>query len=394
MIYGKIWGGGNKYLNKLLVYATSNTEFYRDYYLRENLQDFPIINKNVIRDNVKEMLSNEYSGKSLHSMSTSGSTGNPLTVKQNRNKRNRVLAEIIYFGEQCGYYLGDRNVYLRVWTKEIKKSRLAALKQNMIMLDTSNLGEENLERIRQVLKKDKKITCVLGYATTLDLLSKYMLEKNDDPTMFNLRVIISSAEVLNDITKANLKKVFGCNVVSRYSNQENGIIAQRPIDEDFYVINKASYHLEFLKINSDEEAQVGELARIVITDLFNYAMPIIRYDIGDLAIREKHDKYGEVITSIEGRKNDFLYDTSGNILSPHSLGNNLWGFDEIKQYQLIQEDRAMYKLKINGDVAEQKIISVLKSFLGEDANIAIEYVSGIPSLKSGKFQTTVCKYKP
>ena len=247
--------GGNKYLNKLLVYATSNTEFYRDYYLRENLQDFPIINKNVIRDNVKEMLSNEYSGKSLHSMSTSGSTGNPLTVKQNRNKRNRVLAEIIYFGEQCGYYLGDRNVYLRVWTKEIKKSRLAALKQNMIMLDTSNLGEENLERIRQVLKKDKKITCVLGYATTLDLLSKYMLEKNDDPTMFNLRVIISSAEVLNDITKANLKKVFGCNVVSRYSNQENGIIAQRPIDENFYVINKASYHLEFLKINSDEEAK-------------------------------------------------------------------------------------------------------------------------------------------
>ena len=67
----------------------------------------------------------------------------------------------------------------------------------------------------------------------------------------------------------------------------------------------------------------GELARIVVTDLFNYAMPLIRYDTGDLAVVEKHEKYGKVITSIEGRRTDFIYNTSGDVLSPYSVINNM-----------------------------------------------------------------------
>ena len=56
-----------------------------------------------------------------------------------------------------------------------------------------------------------------------------------------------------------------------------------------------------------------------------------------------------------------------------------------------------YTLKLNGAKGiykEEDIIRVYKSFLGEDANIIIEHVSGIPLLKSGKFQTTICRYNP
>ena len=71
---------------------------------------------------MERLLSREYSGKELHSMSTSGSTGTPLTIKQNRNKRNRVLAEIIYFGEKCDYFIGDRYViFMSLDRKEQEK---------------------------------------------------------------------------------------------------------------------------------------------------------------------------------------------------------------------------------------------------------------------------------
>lgn len=88
-------------------------------------------------------------------MSTSGSTRTPLTVKQNVDKRLRVLAELIYFGEQCGYYVGDRNAFFRVWTEENRNSRFSLIKKNMIEVDISDLSVDRLEEIRRVLLREK-----------------------------------------------------------------------------------------------------------------------------------------------------------------------------------------------------------------------------------------------
>lgn len=386
-----------EYLNNLLNHVVNNTDYYYDYRNYNGLEDFPVVDKNIIRENQNKIISKKHIGEKLHSMSTSGSTGTPFKVFQDINKRKRVLAEIIYFGELCGYNLGDRNAYLRVWTEENKKSKLDAWKQNLAMIDISKLDEENLGKLRNNLKKDRRLKCILGYATSLDIISKHFLESGDRPEMFSINTVISGAEVLSETTRSNLKKVFGCNVVSRYSNQENGILAQEPIDENYFIINNASYYIEFLKLDSDEEAEFGELSRVVITDLFNYAMPMIRYDTGDLAIVEEHDKYGKVITSIEGRKRDFIYSTSGELLSPSVVTVNMWKYKKIKQFQLIQEDKCSYTLKINGakDIyKDEEIIRLFKSFLGRDADINIEHVDEIPLLKSGKFQTTICKYNP
>lgn len=91
-----------KKLNLLLNHAVNTTEFYSQYKNFNNLKDFPIINKKIIKKNFEQFISRKYKDKKLHSMTTSGSTGTPLTVYQDFNKRKRVLAEIIYFGELCG----------------------------------------------------------------------------------------------------------------------------------------------------------------------------------------------------------------------------------------------------------------------------------------------------
>ena len=187
--------------------------------------------------------------------------------------------------------------------------------------------------------------------------------------------------------------------LSRYSPKiggQTGIIAQEVIDNVF-VVNRASYRVEFLKINSDEPAVPGELSRVILTDLYNYAMPMIRYDTGDLAIFEHHPKYGKVITSIEGRVRDFIYDTKGNLLSPSAITVHMWQFDNIEQFQFVQETEKRYVLKLNvvaDFYDEDKLVTLIKEVVGHDAEVLLEYVDGIPRLRSGKSRQVVCNYKP
>jgi phenylacetate-CoA ligase len=375
-------GGQRDALKSLLYHASETTGFYAPY-KSAPLESFPIIDKNIIRDNYDNILSSQYKGKKLHRMSTSGSTGTPFTIVQDAQKRSRVLAEVTYFGEQCGYHVGDRYAFIRTWTNKNRKSPIMRFSQNLVMLDTSVLDEDKLEAMRKTLKTDKNIKCILGYASSLDMLSRYLVERGEGPESFGLKVVISAAEALSEVARTNLKKVFGCPVVSRYSNQENGILAQE-YGDNVFVINEASYLMEFLKVDADEPATPGEVSRIVLTDLFNYAMPMIRYDTGDLAIFERHPEYGRVITSIEGKVRDFLYDLSGRPVSPSAISVNMWKFDRVKQFQFIQENENQYILKLNGAKGiynDDEFIDLIKGIVGQDAEVRIEHVEGISLVK-------------
>lgn len=383
-------------LQSLLTHATQNCSFYAPF-ANTPISEFPIIDKDLIRSRHSEFLAKPFVTAKLHRMSTSGSTGTPFSVVQNYEKRSRVLAEIVYFGELCGYTIGQRYAFIRSWNSQTRKSPLESFLQNLIAIDTSRLDEESLETMRSLLKRDKRLSCILGYASSLDLLAQHLLEKGETPESFKrMKVVISGAELLSDKARRNLKRVFGCNVVSRYSNQENGLIAQE-VSDNVFLINRASYYLEFLKPNSNEHARPGELSRIVLTDLFNYAMPMIRYDTGDLAIFDEHPDYGRVITSIEGRVRDFFYDTQDRLLSPSAITVQMWKFDRLRQFQFIQDGRAKYLLKVNGArgvYEDDDFIEVIENIVGKNANITIEHVDGIPQLQSGKFRQVICNYRP
>jgi phenylacetate-CoA ligase len=383
-------------LQSLLTHATQNCSFYAPF-ANTPISEFPIIDKDLIRSRHSEFLAKPFVTAKLHRMSTSGSTGTPFSVVQNYEKRSRVLAEIVYFGELCGYTIGQRYAFIRSWNSQSRKSPLESFLQNLIAIDTSRLDEESLETMRSLLKRDKRLSCILGYASSLDLLAQHLLEKGETPESFKrMKVVISGSEILSDKARRNLKRVFGCNVVSRYSNQENGLIAQE-VSDNVFLINRASYYLEFLKPNSNEHARPGELSRIVLTDLFNYAMPMIRYDTGDLAIFDEHPDYGRVITSIEGRVRDFFYDTQDRLLSPSAITVQMWKFDRLRQFQFIQDGRAKYLLKVNGArgvYEDDDFIEVIENIVGKNANITIEHVDGIPQLQSGKFRQVICNYRP
>lgn len=136
------------------------------------------------------------------------------------------------------------------------------------------------------------------------------------------------------------------------------------------------------------------MGRIVVTDYFNKAMPLIRYDTGDIGIC-KIINNKPYLTSIEGRKTDLIYNTKDEPLSVHIVSNTLWEFKELKQYQFIQYEKSSYLLKINfkGVFSREKELEFkLKKYLGADADIKFEYVTEIPVLNSGKRRCIVNEY--
>ena len=268
--------------------------------------------------------------------------------------------------------------------------------QNLLPIDILHLDDDNLETIRKRLKQKPYINSCLAYDSTYEYLIKYMRLRGDTQDMFHIKSFVSGSEVLSMEMKKLIKNTIGCMVIDRYSNEENGFLAQSADMSDEFKVNTASFLIEVLKQDSDEPAEIGELGRIVVTDLYSFAVPLIRYDTGDLAVKAAERKgWTTVLKTIQGRKVDMIYDTKGKRLTAHTWSVYMWKFEKLKQYQFIQGSAKEYTLKVNGAdgiYTDSEFISHLKSVLGPDAVITVEHTDGIPALASGKFKKTVCNY--
>lgn len=386
----------DEYLQDILKYATENVPYYRKYQGYSSLGSFPSINKNIIKEDFTAFQSDEFVGAKVHHLFTSGSTGTPFLVRQDQNKRNRVYAEMLYFWEKAGYEIGMRYIFFRIWVKLTRKHWLTTWARNLVMWDIQVLDQKNLENIRRKLKTDRKLKMVLGYAGTLENLANYLIACGDTPEMFSIKLILSGAEVLTEMTRGKLKKVFSCPIISVYPNQECGLLAEECAANKEFHINNASYHFELLKIDSDDLAETGEPGRIVVTDMFNHAMPMIRYDTGDIGMWKQEIECGwktQAFSCIQGRLADFVFDTRGRKVSPFTIATCLCTFDKIKQFQFVQEAEKRYILKLNGvkGLYEDRIfVDIFKGVMGNDAEIVVEHVNEIPVLKSGKRKEVIC----
>lgn len=377
-------------IQKLISHAVKTTEFYRDFERDTPLTQLPVVNKDTFRNNYEAFLSETYKNASDNrTMCTSGSTGTPLAMVQNKDKINHNTAGGIFLGAAGGFYIGMKEAFIRVWVNNVKKSRLQLLAENLIMMDSSALDDEALERMCRVLKK-KKVKCLVGYSSALGEISRYIAENEVDTTGFSVRSIIPISESMPVGVRRQLQEQFQCPVKAWYSNEENGIMGIQWAEDESYYIDTESYYYEILKLDSDEPAEPGELGRIVITDLYNYAFPILRYDNGDLAVAERKEKDGRYklyLKELYGRRSDMIYDCDGKALTPYIITNNMWDVQGVKQFRFIQEDTARYTLWLNGDKEKmnvEDIVGRIRPYLGERAELSIEYVDEIPVLNSGK----------
>lgn len=375
-------------LDRLLKTAVNHSKFYETYKGYESLQDFPVVNKSIIKQNFDGITLPESIGGKRFSVSTSGSTGTPFKIYQCEGKKHRNTADTIYFAKKSGFNIGDRLLYLRLWAAYYKKPEFMAWIQNVDQLDVEEINGTFLPKFIQKLTKSGQKKAWLGYPSGFLKICNFLDEQGYAPLDCNVQSIIAMSEPLDNHVKEKMEYYFQCPVVSRYSNVENGILAQQmPNDEVSFTLNWASYHVELLAIESDEPVALGEPGRIVITDLYNLATPMIRYDTGDVAIMKLGERGFPEFSSIQGRITDILTNTRNEIVNPFIIYNNLYRYPELDQVQLVQRNNKTYLFKLNsngGFDREEEFIAFFKEYLGEDAHVSIEYVSEIPLLKSGK----------
>ena len=386
-------------LKHILDWSVNNVEFYKKYKGYKSILDFPVINKSIIKGNMEKLLCPKYDKSKLFKEETSGSTGTPLVIYQDDIKRKRARADTIVFSDFAGYKFGTKLYYSRVWNNFNRKSSLQSKIQNIVMQDSDKLSDSELESFIQKLEKDQSEKSVLIFASTLAALFRY-LETRKRKTTAIVASFITMSESLADNVREGIQKIYKTNVVARYSDCECGILAQQCPNHSEFHINRGSFYIELLKFDSDEKAEEGEMGRIVVTDLYNHAMPIIRYDTGDVGVISYESKCktkGKVFTRVDGRRIDCIYSTKGEMLSPYIVNNTLWRFEELKQYQFIQNDVNDYIVKLNVKQQtfnrEKELLDALKHYIGEDANIKVEYVEEIPLLASGKRKQVINNYK-
>lgn len=383
-------------LQILLDHAARTTPFYSRLPAND-LQNLPVVTRTMYWNAFEDFQSNAFVGARLHFTTSSGSSGMPLTVGHDTAKRSRVIADILYFNDICGFRLGDSLMWLRPWATLPAKSRMERFAQNIIPVELIGMDDHVKNDVIRTLRR-RRVSCVLGYSSALWSLARHIDEMGRAAEDFGLSVVMSDSESLLPSTKRQLAAAFGCPVVDRYANEENGLLACTQPDDDLFHLNRASYFFEFLKLDSDEPEEKGSLARIVVTDLYSYAMPMIRYDTGDLAIvADDGPGPARTLRSIEGRRADVIYDVLGRELSSTTIGTLMDEFADVARYQLIQESASAYRLRLCGTESariERALEAKFVTALGSTARVAVEFVDDIPSGRNGKFRTTICNYVP
>ena len=379
---------------KLLSHAIRTTQFYSGYTENTQLADIPVLSKHLLRSRQAEVLSSAYSGENLPTVGTSGSYNVRITFYLSPEKKARRSAEVIHFNTAVGYQVGMRYALVN-GRSTAKKTPFECFKQNEVVISLPALTERALEAAcLRLLQGD--IRLVIGWPSIMGPVARHLTQTGRK--LNGIKAVLSMGETLTDTTKEEIAQAFDCPVYSRYACNEFGVLAHELPGIRGFFPNSASYIIEILALDSLEPVATGELGRIVVTDLYSQAMPLIRYDTGDFGWWLPPNRDGiSNIGRVEGRLVEALSDAHGNTVSPLTIGGAMRKSerDKMNHYQIVQQGQRNYHINyVPGiNVVDEGLIAEdLKLVLGAEAEVVVNRVESIPPLPSGKRASVVNNY--
>jgi phenylacetate-CoA ligase len=158
--------------------------------------------------------------------------------------------------------------------------------------------------------------------------------------------------------------------------------------------------VEFLRDDGTPCAP-GEDGRIVVTELINYGMPMIRYEVGDRGVPSDRicpcGRGLPLMEHVTGRVADFLVATDGHKVAGISIiENTLTRLPGIQQMQVVQEEARLLQVNLvpgpkYSAETERELIASLQEYLGREVKVQVTKVKRIPQEKSGKYRFTICR---
>ena len=395
---------------KIVAHAYATCSYYRESFRRaglvpddlrtpEDINLVPTVTKEEIQEHASRFISEKYRKDELIRDMTGGSTGSPMVFFYDNSRLDTRTAATIRHNRWAGWDIGDRAAILWGAPRDIQSS--GSLRDSLrdwildrrLTLDAAQLDDVAMARFAdQLVQYRPKV--LLAYANTLRLFAKYVRDRNIRG--ISPEAVVCSAEVLTDENRRLIEETLGCRVYNRYGCREFAVIASECDQHDGMHINAENLLVEVTVDGVSHQEQEGE---IVITDLRNFAMPMIRYRIRDVGrIRNHSCACGRGLPLLQlsgGRVTDFLTRTDGKKVSGIVVATyvitNLPG---IRQIQFVQNE--MRKITIHLVKGEgwsfqtaEALQGRVREFLGSEMEIQIEFLASIPSEKSGKYRFSI-----
>lgn len=397
-----------EHLKALLRHAERNVPFYRQRF-RENgfssdamtsltdIRRIPILTKQDIRDHNEELKAVNIPSSRFLPGRTGGSTGVPMHFYYDRDGRNWSRATTMRCAEWAGLYLGDRLSTMSGSHFDYNLSKLLLIRfRNWVLRTrpfTMTVVTDEVMCEYATAMKAWKPKVLWGYASALYLFADFILRTQY--TGIELHSIVSTSETLLPEWRATIENAFGCRVFDHYGERAFYVAGECEEHSGFHV-NAETLVVE--TVQGRVAAASGEIGKIIVTDLFNYAFPFIRYDTDDVGVRtDRHCKCGRtlpLLDKIEGRVWDIIATPDGRYITPPSISLPLSDVANVNAYQLVQDRLDKVRVCIvpgtHYSVEDtQYIRNALHSILGDTINLEVEFVQHIPIPESGKRRVVI-----
>jgi len=397
----------NEQLTRVIHHAYHSVPYYRrvmderklkpsDIRLTADLIKLPILTKQMVRELGSELVSTEVLPRRRIHGHTGGTTGTSLQLYSDENTQPHQWAVWWRHRRRFGLNIDDEFiVFAGRSVIPLNSIDPPFWRRNLPMHQTyvsiHHMTRQNMPALLEYLQK-RNVKYYSGYPSAVYLVAKYMIDNNvrlQSPP----EVTVLGAETLLPHQRRAMHKAFGGKIIDQYGASEQcGNISD--CEKGRYHVDMEFGHIEFLPL----EGNVSNISRIICTGFWNDAMPLIRYDIGDIATLPTQNvvcscgRKSQIVEKIDGRIESYIITPDGR-----QAGRLDFIFKDskyIEEAQFIQHEISTVTIKIvrskgYSSTHEKELLADLRTYLGSDIRIEIEYVSDILRTSNGKFRQIV-----
>ena len=396
-------------LSAILRHAISNVPFYSQFGSLpvaeaplEALRALPLIDKSIVREREEDLCSTDLSRRKWHMDRSGGSTGEPVKIIQDAEYVERVDAVERLASHLVGRDVGQPQVMLWGSVRDIVKGggdmqqSLRRALTNSTVVNAFRMTEATMRDTLSLIDR-RPPRLIVAYAQAVYELARFA-ERNSIPVR-RQKAIVTCADTLRPFMREAIERVFGCPVFDRYGTREVGVIACEIPGYQGLWIAPWTCHVEIID-SSGAPVEDGVEGEIVITSLANFAMPLIRYRVGDRGVlappgRGPHPLASRVLERVTGRTNDVFRLRDGGIVAGEFFVYLMYLRPWVRAFQVVQkrEDWMAFRVVLEGTGYPpeewEEICSRARSVFGSECRVDLEIVDEIPALPSGKYRYTI-----
>ena len=320
---------------------------------KEDLKQLPIIDKEEVRKNWNDLVSRKFHWWQKEKASTGGSTGAALQIiwsKKSILQEHCFAARLkswagVKSTDKCAHF-GSATMLIPDNQKKLPFWRFC-IPERQIYFSPYHLSEKNLPAYIKKLQRFSP-QCIDGHPSKIYIIARYM--EKEGLNGINPKAIFSSSEMLLPYQRKKIEEVFDCKVFDTYGNTEHISKISQCENGNNHIISEYGI-IEFVR--DEEEVAPGEVGEMVCTGFTNYAMPLIRYRMEDLAV-PTDERCGcnrglPLVKSIQGRTRDIIVTKDGRYLTTGAIIEGVGDIKSIKEWQVIQKSKEYYIINITVD---------------------------------------------